>query len=59
MSLQPISLFIRLALVGATGSLLSVFALGAYVAYEQGELATQSAYKESYLITSGLATALA
>ena len=59
MSLQPKSLFVRLALVGALGSLLSVFALGAYVAYEQGELATQSAYKESYLITSGLATALA
>lgn len=59
MNLKPISLFIRLALVGAIGSLLSVLALGAYVAYEQGELATQSAYKESYLITSGLATALA
>ena len=34
MSLQPKSLFVRLALVGALGSLLSVFALGAYVAYE-------------------------
>ena len=59
MSLQPKSLFVRLALVGALGSLLSVFALGAYVAYEQGKVAIQSAYKESYLITSGLATALA
>ncbi len=53
------SLFVRLALAGAMGSLLSVFALGAYVAYEQGELATQSAHRESYLITTGLATALA
>ena len=59
MNLQPKSLFVRLALVGALGSLLSVFALGTYVAYEQGELATQSAHKEAYLITSGLATALA
>ncbi|MEY3807686.1 MAG: hypothetical protein RI893_662 [Pseudomonadota bacterium] len=41
------------------GSLLSVLALGTYVAYEQGELATKAAHRESYLITSGLATALA
>ena len=59
MSLQSKSLFFRLALVGALGSLLSVFALGTYVAYKQGKVATQSAYNESYLITSGLATAVA
>ncbi len=59
MSLHSKSLFVRLAVVGALGSLLSVFALGTYVAYKQGKVATQSAYNESYLITSGLATALA
>ncbi|MEI8210377.1 MAG: histidine kinase dimerization/phospho-acceptor domain-containing protein, partial [Methylococcales bacterium] len=59
MSFQSKSLFARLALVGTLGSLLSVFSLGTYVAYKQGKEATQSAYKESNLITSGLATALA
>lgn len=53
------SLFVRLALAGAMGSLLSVLALGTYVAYEQSELATKAAHRESYLITIGLATALA
>ncbi len=53
------SLLVRITLFVALGSILSVFSLGVYVAFEQGELATKSAYKEAYLITSGLASAVA
>ena len=53
------SLLVRIALIVALGSIISIFSLGIYVAVEQAELATQSAYQEAYLITSGLATAVA
>ena len=53
------SLLVRIGLIVALGSIISIFSLGIYVAVEQGELATQSAYQEAYLITSGLATAIA
>ena len=53
------SLLVRIGLIVALGSIISIFSLGIYVAVEQGELATQSAYQEAYLITSGLATAVA
>ena len=53
------SLLVRIAIIVALGSIISVFSLGIYVALEQGKIATESAYQESYLITSGLATAVA
>ena len=59
MKFLPKSLFVRLALAGGIGSLISVLALGSYIAYEQGELATRAAHKESNLLTSELATTLA
>ena len=53
------SLFVRLAIAGSVGSIVSVCTFGGYIAYEQGISAKQAIYKESYLITNGLATSLA
>ncbi len=57
--LRPKSLFLRLAITGSIGSVISVLALGSYIATEQSDAARQSTYKEAYLITNGLATSLA
>ena len=52
------SLFVRLALLGSCGVLVSVLALGSYIAYHQRQLVVQSAQQEINLISIGLANAL-
>lgn len=52
------SLYARLVLICAGASLISVFALGGYVAFEQSKLATQAAYQHSHDISVGLSNAL-
>ncbi len=59
MTFRAKSLFIRLATAGSIGSIISVCTLGGYIYYEQSNAAKNESYKESYLITNGLATSLA
>ncbi len=59
MKLLPYSLYVRLVLLGALGTLVSVFALGGHIAYKQGKQATLLALQQSNTISKAVANALA
>ncbi|WP_347986281.1 EAL domain-containing protein [Methylomonas sp. AM2-LC] len=59
MKFMPNRLLIRLTLLGSIGALISIFALGSYIAYVQREQALNEILLEANMLATGLANAIA